>query len=59
MHRIPRPDGIYLSKIPNIELGKCELYNVNSREKPLVDVLCVSWAKYLYIYKFVQSNLNY
>jgi hypothetical protein len=61
MHRIGRPEEVYQSKIPNIELGKCEIitHSNANKNKPLVDVMCISWGKDILIYRFFESSSNY
>lgn len=52
MHKINRPEGVYLSKIPNIEICKCIVSVAgNHKKKQIVDLLCVGWDKLIYIYR--------
>ena len=49
---IKRPEGVSSDKIPNCEIG--EFYFQD--RKDMLDFVCVSWGKAIYIYKLIPSN---
>lgn len=55
--KIIRPDGISLSHLPNVQMGRCFIDGLGYKNdlKPMYDVLVVSWGKSVYVYRFIPS----
>ncbi len=53
--KIVRPDGVSLSYLPNVQVGRCVIEGLGYRgdSKPMYDVLLVSWGRSLHIYRFM------
>lgn len=54
--KISRPEDLYFSKLPNIEMGRCAIFSVSSQnnkdQMSFTDVLCISWSKSIFVYRF-------
>jgi hypothetical protein len=56
--KIVRPDGISMSYIPNVQMGRCAIDGTSLRGseiKPMYDVLLISWGRNIYLYRLVPT----
>lgn len=59
--KIVRPDGIGVTYLPNIQLGRCVIEGLGYRgdTRPMYDVLIASWGKTIYLYRLIPSTSSF